>query len=189
MFFSDIVYSVDSPAAGFNKVRPEKVSGETLAHRRRSTPETPLTVEQGVGDQSTGVDDFVTLDGNWFASAASEVLNCSMFPLQLVSIQTVYISSMVLVEIRELVVEQDRRVQIRRHVELNHALRLRTQSRAGVLDEGVLRWVVLGLGIPCAELVAVLRDVDQGEGGEGFRRLNGVAVCILEGHFRNLKIG
>ena len=31
MFFSDIVYSLDAPAAGFNKVKLEKVSEEVSA--------------------------------------------------------------------------------------------------------------------------------------------------------------
>ena len=147
-----------------------------------------VTVEQGIGDQAAGVNDLFTLDSNRFASAISEVLNGPVLPLQLVSIKTVHISSVVLVEIRELVVKQDCRLQIRRHVKLNNALRLRPQSRAGVLNEGVLRRVVLRLGICRAELIAILRDVDQVEGGEGPRRLYGVTVCILEGHFRNLKI-
>ena len=126
-----------------------------------------VTIELGVGDQPTGVDDLVTLDGDWFAVAALEVTNGPVLPLQLVRVQTVHVSSVVLVEIRKLVVKQDGWVQICRHVELNDALRLRPQTRARVLYECVLRCVVLCFGVCRAELIVVLRDVDQGEGGEG----------------------
>ena len=126
-----------------------------------------VTVELGVGDQPTRVDDLVTLNSNWFAVTALEVTNGPVLPLQLVRIQTIHISAVVLVEVRKLVVKQDGRIQIRRDVELNDALRLRPHTRARVLDESVLRCVVLCFGVGRAELVAVLRDVDQGEGGEG----------------------
>jgi len=126
-----------------------------------------VTVELGVGDQATGVDNLVTLNSNRFAVTALEVTSGPVLPLQLVRIQTVHVSPVVLVEVRKLVVKQDGRFQIRRHVELNDALRLGPQTRARVLDESVLGCVVLCFGIGRAELVGVLRDVDQGEGGEG----------------------
>lgn len=84
-----------------------------------------------------------------------------MLPLQLVSIQAIHVSSVVLVEVRELVVEQDGRLQIRGYVELNNTLRLRPQIRARILDECVLRRVVLRFGISCTKLIGVLGDVDQ----------------------------
>ena len=147
-----------------------------------------VTIEHGVGNQPTGVDDLVTLNSNRFAVSILEVADRPVLPLQLVRIQAVHITSMVLVEIGKLVVKQDGRVQIRRHVKLNNALRLRPQIRARVLNECVLRYVVLRFGIVGAELIVVLGDVDQTEGGEGVRRGDGVTVCVLERHFCDLKV-
>ena len=43
--------------------------------------EVVVTVELGVGDESTGVDDLVTFDSDGFAVAALEVTNGPVFPL------------------------------------------------------------------------------------------------------------
>lgn len=118
------------------------------------------TIKHGVGYQSTGVDDLVTLNGNRFTVTFLEVADGPVLPLQLVGIQAVHVSSVVLVEVRKLVVKQDGRLQIRRYVELNDALRLGLQRRARVLDECVLRCIVLCFRIGCAKLIAVRGDVD-----------------------------
>ena len=55
------------------------------------------------------------------------------------------------------------------------------------MDECILRCVVLCLGIGGAELVAIVRDVDQVEGREGIRRGDGITVCVLKRHFRDLR--
>ena len=86
--------------------------------------EDSVTIEHGVGDQSTRIDDQLVLNCNRFTVTFPEVFNGPVLSLQLVSIQTVHVSSVVLVEIRELVVKQEGWVQIRRHVELNDTLGL-----------------------------------------------------------------
>ena len=146
-----------------------------------------VTVEQGIGYQSARVDDLVTLDSDRFTITVLEVVNGPVFPLQLVGIQAVHVSSVVLVEICKFVVEQDRRFQIRRHVKLDDTLGLRPHTRGRVLNECVLGRVVLRFGICCTELIAVLGDVDQIQGG-GLRGLDSITVCVLESHFRDLKI-
>lgn len=128
-------------------------------------------VEHRVGDQAAGVVGFaVFAELQRVAIAAVDVLGGPLLAVQLRGVEGLYVAAVVLVEVRELVVEQDGRVQNIWNVELHLADRRGDVGVAAVAD-------VLRLFAPSRCIV--LADFIAERVGHGRRRDELEAAAVL----------
>ena len=94
------------------------------------------TVEEGVGDEPARPDDFPArhIHIKRFAITTFDSIERYVVTLQLIRIDTLHISTMVLIEVGKLIVQKHRRWQVGRYFELQNASVL-----PGIIHIGVLR--------------------------------------------------
>lgn len=101
------------------------------------------TVEYGVGNEAAGVDSLVTNLGKRLAVTVVQRIRALVLPPELVRVVALHIPPMILVEAGELVVEEDRCLEVGGNVELDGALRLRGRWVGRDISEGPLWCCVL----------------------------------------------
>ena len=99
------------------------------------------TIEYGVGDQSARVDDLITDSCKGLAISIFQVVYRAMLAIQLLRIVTLNVTTMVLEEVGELVIEQYGGCDVERDFKLDDAL-----GRGGI-DERILGRRELGVGL------------------------------------------
>lgn len=156
MPFSDQLYVVLESVV---RVKFEYVSmtHDVMSAQTTWVTATKLTIEHGVRNETARIDSegtsVVHESSKRFAIAVLQVMNADKLALELIRVQALDISPMILVEVRKLVVQQDRRIKAKWNVELDEALLLLTDGGTRVVDEGVL-WGVEGIvGMTCSQAV------------------------------------
>lgn len=94
---------------------------------------------------------------------------------------------MVLEEVRELVVQQERVLQFRGHIELDDALLLEAYCSRRIVHERIARRLEVEVRITRSETIAEARHVREGGNG-GIRRewIELVAVGVVKGNLGDL---
>ena len=121
---------------------------------------TRLTIEHGVRNETAWIDrestSVIHEASQRFAIAVLQVMNADKLALELIRVQALDISPMILVEVRKLVVQQDRRIKAEWNVELDEALLLLTDGGTRVVDEGILWGIESIVGVTCSQAVDVV---------------------------------
>lgn len=142
-------------------------------------------VEDGIGNQPTGIEGLASalLRLKRLACRAADLRGCDVFTGELLIKEAVDIATMVLVEVRELVVEEDGRAHVFRDSELYHAfLRLVGDAVECYVDS---------LPLPLRLYVSVVLELGEyvvgGHGVEGVVAGVLVARRVVDGDFLDLR--
>lgn len=122
-----------------------------------------------------------------------QIRRTPLIALQLVRIITLHISPVVLIEVREFVVQEHGRLDVVWDLELDDALLLLADVCLGrIVEEGIL-WCGGGLlvGLGGTESVVVMRNGD-GVVRDGVLKIcgtpaDGITLCVVDGDFCDLK--
>ena len=129
------------PPEGFRSTGLENVSANGCVKFRRpgsrDITEWERTIEKGISYKATRIDSSAVYGSEGLAIAAIEGLCTDSCTLELVGIETFYISTMILEEVGELVVEKDGMLQFCRNIEFDDAL-----SFGGDIGDGCVGCVV-----------------------------------------------
>lgn len=118
---------------------------EDSSDRGTSQVTASRTVEHRVGDKTTRIDRLVVTNCHRLTISTVQIVDAAILALELVCIQALHVTTMVLEEISELVVEQDGRLEVCRNGKFDNALVLVRNVGRRVLDETVLRRGILRL--------------------------------------------
>ena len=120
------------------------------------------TIENGVGNKTTRIDCFVANGSQRLAISLVQSALTDKLALELIRVQALDVSSMVLVEVCELVVEKDGRVEFYWDVKLEITLLLLCKIDTGIrgaVEECKLRRVVFGVVLTSFERVREAGEV------------------------------
>lgn len=126
------------------------------------------TIEKGVCNETTRVDGFViACRTEWLTISILECMGIHRLALQLVCVKTLHISPMILIEVGQLIVKENRRLELGGEFEKN------ATGRVGLARKCPLRNRKREFGVGRTEVVLIF-----GKGGE-FRRSR-AAVGVIE---------
>lgn len=97
--------------------------------------ELALTIEDRIRNQSTRIDGLAIQLSQRLTIPIIQSRRRDVIALQLPRVVALHVSSMVLIKVGQLVIQEDRRMHVRRNVELNSALVLTGRSCVGEIGK------------------------------------------------------
>lgn len=155
---------------------------------RSCTVDGCVTIEYRVGDKATRIErlGLVICRAQGFAVAVFECVGADIFALELVRVETLHVSPMVLVEVGKFVIHENRRFEVDRYMEADYTLQLGKHITVGaVVDQSILRSSDSDTIDARAKPIVVLVGGDVSEVGAGSaicRCSQCIAVRIVERH-------
>lgn len=126
------------------------------------------TVEERIGNETTRIDRFATNGSDRFAVSTVEIAHANEVAFKLILINALDITTVILEEIRQLVVEQHGVIKVVWDVELHDALSSLGHGDgvvARAVDEHECWRVDRDVGVTCAEAVVEVRHIRESIAG------------------------